>query len=117
MQKMIYHIAKKSEWDNALIHGSYTADSLHQQGFIHCSKLEQVIAVANLLFHGQAGLVLLCVQPEKVTSEIRYENLEGGLELFPHIYGPINLEAVEKIVDFDPKPSGHFSLPPTLGNE
>jgi len=82
------------------------------EGFIHCSTREQVIQVANVRFLGQSGLVLLCIDSEKVAAEIVYENLEGGPQLFPHIYGELNANAVVRTAEFEPDAAGYFTLPP-----
>jgi len=107
----ILHITRRTDWEAALASGSYAPDSLRTQGFIHCSTPEQVIPVANFLFKGRKGLVLLCIETAKVEEEIRYENLEGGTKLFPHVYGALGIEAVVSIFDFPPKDNGAFELP------
>jgi len=98
---MIYHITRLTDWQAALASGSYQADSLTSQGFIHCSKHEQVLQVGSAFFKSQQGLVLLVIDPLRVRAEIRYENLEGGPELFPHIYGPLNIDAVTEVQPFE----------------
>ncbi len=111
---MIYHIARRSDWAAALAAGQYTADSLASQGFIHCSTRGQVLPVAGRIFAGQAGLVLLAIEESALAAPVRYENLEGGSELFPHIYGPLNLEAVRQAVEFAPGEDGSFHWPAAL---
>jgi uncharacterized protein (DUF952 family) len=108
---IILHITRKADWQKATKSGEYTADTLKTQGYIHCSTPEQVIPVANFLFRGQKDLVLLGIDTDEVQAEIRYENLEGGANLFPHIYGPIVIKAVMQICDFPPKPDGTFEIP------
>lgn len=107
----IFHIAKGDAWDQALITGSYRPEGFESEGFIHCSTCEQVIRVANLRFRGQLGLVLLEIDTDKVGYEIRYENLEGGLQLFPHIYGELSPEAVVRVREFTPGVNGFFEMP------
>ena len=80
------------------------------EGFIHCSTGDQVIKVANARFRGQHGLVLLVIDTDKVRPEIVYENLEGGDEVFPHIYGELNTDAVVEVAPFDPGSDGYFHL-------
>jgi len=111
---IILHIAERSDWEQAKASGSYRADTLASQGFIHCSTPEQVIHVANAFFQGQEGLVLLCIDTAKVDAEIRHENLEGGDERFPHVYGPLDVDAVLSVLDFRPQPDGTFALPEGL---
>ncbi len=106
----MYHITRAKDWQKALEEGGYQADTLASQGFIHCSMRSQVVAVANRIYRGQHGLVLLEIDSGRVQPEIRNENLEGGAELYPHIYGRLNLEAVEKVIEFEPGPDGSFTL-------
>ena len=106
----LFHITRGADWQKALEQGAYQADTLASQGFIHCSTRVQVAAVANRIYRGQHGLVLLEIDSRRVQPEIRYENLEGGADLYPHIYGPLNLEAVEKVIEFEPGPDGLFVM-------
>lgn len=108
---IIFHITKRIEWEEALRAGEYRAASLSTQGFIHCSTSEQVVRVANLLFAGQCDLLLLCIEVEELEAKVRYENCEGEQDLFPHVYGSINLDAVVDVVDFNPAQDGRFQLP------
>jgi len=105
------HITRRKDWLKALEAGSYSADSLASQGFIHCSTLAQVAATAGRYYAGQHGLVLLCIDAALVNAEVRWENLDEHGNPFPHIYGPLNLEAVEKVVEFEPDQTGQFSSP------
>lgn len=108
---IIFHIAKREAWHQAQTDKIYRPEMFPLEGFIHCSTPEQIIQVANLRFRGQTGLVLLSIDPERVKAEIRYENLDGGQQLFPHIYGPLSIEAVVKISEFTPGADGYFTLP------
>ena len=107
---LILHIAERARWEGAGSSGVYRADSLDSEGFIHSSTPRQVIRVANGRFRGRRGMVLLCIDPDRVGPEVRYEAAEGG-ERFPHIYGPLNLDAVVNAVDFEPGADGTFQLP------
>jgi len=112
MNDFILHITTRTAWSAAQKAGQYLADSLASQGFIHCSLVRQALRVANLVFTGQHGLVLLVIDPARLTSELRWEpGVDLASDLFPHIYGPINLEAVIKVLDFEPGPDGMFLLP------
>ena len=104
----IFHITTKSQWDEALHRGWYEAPSLSTAGFIHCSEPHQVIRVANSIFRNTDGLALMHIDTEKLESRVVYENLEGGTEKFPHVYGPINLQAVRNITSFPPAEDGTF---------
>jgi uncharacterized protein (DUF952 family) len=109
MMTFILHIATPQAWQQAQTNGSYQPEMFSREGFIHCSTPTQVVEVANRHFRGQTGLLLLKIEAERVRAEIRYENLEGGKQLFPHIYGELNLDAVVAVSDFEPQAGGTFS--------
>jgi uncharacterized protein (DUF952 family) len=105
---MIFHITSRAAWDAALGAGIYEADSLATEGFIHCSTAEQYIWVANQRFRGRTDLVLLHIDEKRLRAEVRYENLEGGEKLFPHVYGAIPITAVLNVTPFLPTVDGTF---------
>lgn len=105
----IFHITKRDDWERARREGSYQAPSLASEGFIHCSTRDQVIQTANRLFRGQSALVLLEIDTDQVGAEIKYENCEGGQENFPHIYGPLNLISVVRVMALEPGEDGSFA--------
>ncbi len=115
MGKVILHITKREQWEQAKQLGIYRSDTLDSEGFIHCSTPQQVIRVANILFHAQKGLVLLYIDSDKVQAEIRYEGVEGR-ERYPHIYGSLNIDAVIKEHNFEPDKDGMFKLPKEIGD-
>jgi sulfopyruvate decarboxylase subunit beta len=106
----ILHITRREQWGEAKREGYFKGDTLGSQGFIHFSKPHQVEEeLANFLFEGQKDLVLLIVDTSKVQAEIRYETM--GNEVFPHLYGPLNTDAVIEVLDLVPDDSGKFQLP------
>ena len=107
---MIYHITTNAEWEEARRVGSYSADSLKSEGFIHCSTASQVEATANRFFHGKKDLVLLHIDELKIGAEIVYENKEGGSMLYPHVYGPLPLDAVLQARKISPLTDGSFRI-------
>lgn len=108
---VILHIAYQAQWLRGQAEGAYRAESLATQGFIHSSRPHQLLQVANALFRGQRDLVLLYIDPQAVGAEIKYEAPPGSQEAFPHIYGPLNTDAVIKVADFLPDDDGLFTLP------
>lgn len=110
---MIVHIAPRARWEEARASGTYRAQSLTSQGFIHCSKPQQVVAVANAVYRGQRDLVLLCIDEAKLHAPVRYEPAGSG-ELFPHLYGPLNAGAIVRVIPIEPGPDGGFTLPAEL---
>lgn len=114
---MLYHITDEHSWTSALTAGAYTPDNFHADGFIHCSTAAQVLTVAKRFYAGRCDLVLLMIDADRVAPEIVFENLEGGTELFPHIYGRLNIEAVVKVSAFSPDAAGEFHLPGNQAGE
>lgn len=106
----IYHITEAATWALAQAAGSYTADTLASEGFIHLSTRAQILGTANRFYHGRRDLVLLVVDPALLAAELRYEESEPG-QLFPHLYGPLNLDAVTAALPFPPETDGSFRLP------
>jgi uncharacterized protein (DUF952 family) len=94
----IFHITTKAEWDAAQRKGFYDTLSLKNEGFIHCSEDRQVSGVLNRYFHDKKDLVKLVVKTEKLKSPFFFDWSTSVEDTFPHVYGPINLEAVEEIV-------------------
>ena len=105
----IYHITSREAWQAAQYIGAYYGDTLESEGFIHTSTKVQVPRTANRFYRGRAGLILLTIEPSRLSSELRYEAAGDG-DLFPHIYGPLNLDAVSAVTDFPANPDGTFNL-------
>jgi uncharacterized protein (DUF952 family) len=115
VRECILHATSRTAWSDAQKNGEYAADSLAGQGFIHCSKMRQILRVANLVYANQHGLVLLVIDPALLSSELRWEpGVDLAIQLFPHIYGPINLDAVVDVLTFEPGMDGRFQLPKVL---
>ncbi|MCA1613846.1 MAG: DUF952 domain-containing protein [Acidobacteria bacterium] len=114
---IIFHITTREAWERARPAGTYRPEAFAAEGFIHCSTPAQVVRVAAARFRGRRGLVLLAIDAGRVAPDIVYENLEGGPELFPHIYGGLNADAVAEVLGFEPGADGYFTLPPYKGGE
>jgi glutathione S-transferase len=82
--------------------------TLAEQGFIHASTADQVALVANAFYQGAPDLLLLVIDTERVDPEIRYEHVPGQAAPYPHIYGPLNVDAVVAARPFGPGPDGQF---------
>ncbi|TGM53252.1 DUF952 domain-containing protein [Leptospira adleri] len=114
----IYNIASKKDYEEALKTGSYITDSLEKEGFIHSSKKNQVEDTANRIFSGRKDLVLLVVNTGKLISELKFEtsdsskfSKEEGKNIFPHIFGPLNTDAIENVHEITPDEDGRFRFP------
>jgi uncharacterized protein (DUF952 family) len=112
---VILHIAVRDEWERAVSAGSaYVPSRFESDGFVHCSSPAQVLGPANRLFRGRTDLVLLVIDPARVAARVIEEPGDpGSAETFPHVYGPIELDAVDRVIDFPPGPGGRFALPDT----
>jgi len=111
----IYHITYLHDWDIAQQTGTYRlstrGQTLEEVGFIHCSYVFQVLQVANAFYRGERGLVVLVVDPDKLTAPLQVEPPGSDSDSFPHIYGPLNMEAVVEVLPFEPNPDGTFTFP------
>lgn len=85
---------------------------LHRDGFIHLSRPEQVHLPANAIYSETPDLVLLWIDPARVTREIRYEPAGTAQPFLPHLYGALNVEAVVGESALDPWERDGFELPP-----
>lgn len=95
----IFHLALVADWAAAQESGSYRISTLgrtlEQEGFIHASREDQWRGVRALFYADvPEELVLLEIDPALLTSPVVVEEVPGTDDVFPHIYGPINLDAV-----------------------
>lgn len=95
---LIYHIAYPADWDAAQRDGEYLTSSrgltLAEEGFIHASTAGQLAAVANAFYADVDDLIVLVIDEDRLRPEVVYEPVPGMPEPFPHIYGPLNVDAV-----------------------
>jgi uncharacterized protein (DUF952 family) len=110
----IYHITSAAEAAAAARSGTYAPAAFDADGFIHCSYRRQVREVANRRFSGRGDLVLMEIDPTKLAGEVVDENLEGGTDLFPHIYSRLPMAAVLQVHPFPCGAAGGFDLPAGL---
>lgn len=116
---MILHITSKQDWSDAQVQGEYTAPSLASEGFIHFSTDKQAIHVANAFYKGRIDLVLLVVDETRLKPNVKWEAPAGPAadnisqaDLFPHVYGPVNLDAVTSVLEFPPDADGGWKKLP-----
>jgi glutathione S-transferase len=111
----IYHCATIRDWQTAQGAGEYTNSSrgrtLDEEGFIHLAFADQIRGVLQRYYADLTEpLCLLVVDPERAGSPVVEENLMGGGELFPHLYGPLPVSAVLRVDDLV-RESGGWSWP------
>lgn len=102
VRPVLHHLALAAEWDHAVAVGEYRRStigrSLEEEGFIHCSFAEQVAATAERFYAGRDDVVVLTIDPDRVSARVVVEDTIGSGESFPHIYGPLPVAAVVSVV-------------------
>jgi uncharacterized protein (DUF952 family) len=111
---MILHFCPRAQWESAVSAGSYAADTLASQGYIHCSTPELVHVPATVLARGRTDLLLLEIDEARLPVPLVWEDGDpphpDGTQ-FPHVYGPIPVDAVVSVRPYPPNPDGTFSPP------
>jgi uncharacterized protein (DUF952 family) len=97
---IIYHITTDATWNSAREIGVYTVPSLKEEGFIHCSQQNQLAGVKQRYFEGRNDLLLLSIDTDKLTSPFIFEWSPSVQDTFPHVYGPINVDAVIEVTPY-----------------
>lgn len=95
----IYHITTRQEWEAALVKGQYEATTQATEGFMHCSKAEQVAGVLDRYYTSRSGLVQLHIDTARLSSPLIYELSPSVNQPFPHLYGPLNIDAVVQVTE------------------
>jgi len=106
LDRELFHIALPDDWDAARVDGRYTTSTrgrtLDEEGYIHCSFAEQVPATLARFYSDLTVVVLLRIDPHRLASPVVVEDLVGAGEHFPHVYGPIALDAVIDATPVEP---------------
>lgn len=114
----IFHLTRRSDWLASQPGGEYRVSTrgrtLEDDGFIHCSEADQVLRVADALFQNVEDVTLLVIDSDRLSAPVVRENLDGRDERFPHIYGPLNLEAVVSVYPLPRDRDGRFVMPEDL---
>jgi uncharacterized protein (DUF952 family) len=115
MAEPLFHLTSGEDWQAALASGQYVWSTrgrrLAEVGFVHCGYRHQVVGVANELYGDTSEVVLLVIESDRLRADVRVENLEGGEERYPHVYGPLDLDAVVEVLPMTRGLAG-FRLPP-----
>ena len=105
-KNLLVHLCTRPAWEAAQQQGSYQAESLLREGFIHLSRPDQMLKVANAFYRGLPDAVLLWIDPARLQAVLRWEPVEA--DVFPHLYGSLNLEAVTAVTPLIPDADGVF---------
>jgi uncharacterized protein (DUF952 family) len=106
----IYVLMPVADYEACLASGVYQPKTIEEVGFIHASPADQLTRVANKYYLDQKDVRLLHIDPKLVHPEIRWEAATGGL--YPHIYGPLNLDAVVRITRVFKDSDGKIRIDP-----
>ncbi|WP_200531526.1 DUF952 domain-containing protein [Halorubrum sp. LN27] len=110
----IVHVLSRADWDTFQDQEEYHPRSLDEQGFVHCSKIGQIGLVADYNHADDDELMLVLLDESHLDAPVRYEtDGEDGKSAFPHVYGPLTLDAVIEIFPFEQDETG-FRLPEDL---
>jgi uncharacterized protein (DUF952 family) len=111
---MIFKILRRSEWDEARLSGAFFGSPDDKRdGFIHFSAAHQLRATAEKHFAGEAGLILLGVDPDALGDALKWEVSRGG-DKFPHLYAELPLNAVASITEIRRDALGRPIFPPQI---
>ena len=110
---MIYHVVTPEIYEAVKGDDEYKTPTMEWEGFIHCLRKDQLLKVANDNYLGAKKIILLCIDETKLTSQIVEEDLYGMNESFFHIYGPVNKEAITRVIEWVPGEQG-YALPDGL---
>ena len=103
LDQPLFHLALKGDWEQAQDSGTYQWSTrgmrLTEVGFIHCSWQEQVPKTFERFYADAGEIVLLEIDPTRLNSPLRADAIPTG-ELFPHLYGPLPIEAVRSITPY-----------------
>lgn len=108
----IYKICPAPLWRQAQADGVFRGAPVDlADGYIHFSTAQQVAETAAKHFAGQPDLVLIAVDAEKLGSALKWEPSRGGA-LFPHLYAPLELNAVARVAPLPLGENGRHIFPP-----
>lgn len=97
MGNYIFHLCSLDEWEFRQKKDTYIPVRYELDGFIHCSFSDQIERIANTLFPRFDELMLLVIDADREEEFINKENLEGGEELFPHIYRELPKSSIVEV--------------------
>ena len=93
----LFHIVGEAEWSAAVGAQIYVPASLAEEGFVHCSYLNQVAATAARHFAGVPDLVVVEFDADQLDAPVVVEDTYGSGSAFPHVYGPIPTRAAVRV--------------------
>lgn len=108
MTDHIVHLTERSLWEEARARGTYEISTrgrtLQEEGFIHCSTRAQLPGTAARFFADLDDLVVLVIDPDRLDVPLKWEAPAPGAEEFPHLYGPLAVDAVVEVEEWEVTP-------------
>jgi uncharacterized protein (DUF952 family) len=104
----IFHITNASDAGKLFSKGIYTTESLERKGCIHCSLRHQVKPVLEKLFSEHEDLVILKISTTGLGKKLVFENRPGEVELYPHVYGTIEVDDILEVIPFSKSEEGSW---------
>ncbi len=105
---MIIHCMHEKLWNKVKNKESFGKKDVRKYGFIHCSTVEYFWRVAPNFKGVKEPLVLICIDENKLLSEVKYEDSDGTGRYYPHVYGEINTDSVVAVLPFNKDINGNY---------
>lgn len=106
----IFHIIDEPTYSTNVKNGYYVNPGLQKEGFIHFCDFNLLNTVANHYYSNHFELTVLTINPTLIESKLLFENSKNDEIYYPHVYGPLNLNAITKVIkikkidgSFDPQ--------------
>lgn len=109
-EDLLFHITTKDEWKQYKKEGNYEPESFESDGFIRCFTGVQLEDAANRLFPDKDKILLIVIDVSIIREEIKFEKDEEIGEKFPHILGPLSINAVIDKIDIKAEDNGKFNI-------
>ncbi len=107
---LIFLLLTNKEWEMYKKGTIYSPESLESQGFIECLRGSQLKDAANRLYQGAENLMLVVINTSLLEAKLKYEREEELDEVIPHIYGPLNTDAIIDKIELAPEEDGTFDI-------
>lgn len=112
----VFHIARRGEWEADLAAGAYEPPGFAEEGFVHCSRADQVLDTAARYYGDEHDLVLVRLRGSAVADDLVVEEVRPGA-CFPHLYRPIVAADVEAVAPLHRGAGGGFAWPGGLARD
>jgi uncharacterized protein (DUF952 family) len=111
----LFHITERTAWESARQAGEYRLSTRHRtledEGFVHCSLRHQLRTVAEFRYGDADDLVVLVIDSTRLQVPLEYESPDGTSESYPHVYGPVPVDAVSEVIAVTRDDTGRLVLP------